>query len=308
MDKSFTFFIASDTGSRVRKFTISKRSFTLLAAVTFGLFVYSAFIIKDYYILKHGQVGKDKLRRKVELQQTEIIDQRKQIRLFADKINAFKLKLVSLNGFEHKIRVIANIEANDDKNNVFGIGGTIPDNLDTGFGMLESHGSLMREMHEQIDQLAILTETQETGFESLLVALDNKKNILASTPAIWPTTGWVTSRFGYRKSPFTGLKEFHKGLDISTRKGTPIIAPADGAVIYCGKRGYMGKTVIIDHGHGIVTRYGHCHSYLVKKGSKVKRGDVIAKIGNTGRSTGPHLHYDIRINGISVNPEKYILN
>jgi len=70
----------------------------------------------------------------------------------------------------------------------------------------------------------------------------------------------------------------------------------------------MGKTVIIDHGHGIVTRYGHCHSYLVKKGSKVKRGDVIAKIGNTGRSTGPHLHYDIRINGISVNPEKYILN
>jgi len=308
MDKAFTFIIASNTGSRVRKFTISGLYTVVLLTGLGVLLAYSGFIAKDYYILTNKQVSTDELKKKVLHQQSEITDQRKQIRLFADRINTFKLKLVTLNSFENKIRVIANIENSSDKNNVFGVGGTIPDNLNANFGISESHSSLMREMHEQIDQLAVLTETQEKGFETLLGSLDRKKNILASTPAIWPTTGWVTSRFGYRKSPFTGLREFHKGLDISTRKGTPIIAPGDGVITFCGKRGYMGKTVIIDHGHGIVTRFGHCDKFLMKQGDRVVRGNAIALVGNTGRSTGPHVHYDIRINGISVNPQKYILN
>jgi murein DD-endopeptidase MepM/ murein hydrolase activator NlpD len=308
MDKVFTFFIASNTGSRVRKFTISGLYMVILLTGLGALLAYSGFIAKDYYILKNKQASTNELKKRVTHQQNEIADQREQIRLFADRINTFKLKLVSLNNFENKIRVIANIENSNDKNNVFGIGGTIPDNLNANFGISESHNSLMREMHEQIDQLAIITETQEKGFETLLGSLDKKKNILASTPAIWPTTGWVTSRFGYRKSPFTGLREFHKGLDISTREGTPIIAPADGVITFSGKRGYMGKTVIIDHGHGIVTRFGHCDKFLMKQGDRVVRGNKIALVGNTGRSTGPHVHYDIRINGISVNPQKYILN
>lgn len=308
MDKAFTFFIASNTGARVRKITISGLYMVVLLTGLGVLLAYSGFIAKDYYILKNKQVSTDELKKKVLHQKSEITDQREQIRLFADRINTFKLKLVTLNNFENKIRVIANIENSNDKNNVFGVGGTIPDNLNANFGISESHNSLMREMHEQIDQLSVLTETQEKGFETLLGSLDRKKNILASTPAIWPTTGWVTSRFGYRKSPFTGLREFHKGLDISTRKGTPIIAPGDGVITFCGKRGYMGKTVIIDHGHGIVTRFGHCDKFLMKQGDRVIRGNSIALVGNTGRSTGPHVHYDIRINGISVNPQKYILN
>ena len=308
MNKIFTFFIASNTGSRVRKFTISSLFLFFLISIIGAGLIYSGLIVKDYYKLKHKQVNADTLKKKVINQQSEITDQREQIRLFADEINRLKSQLVALNTFENKIRVIANIANDSDRNNIFGIGGIIPENLDANFRISNSHSSLMREMHEQIDQLTIFTESQGKGFKSLLDSLDKKKNILASTPAIWPTTGWVTSSFGYRKSPFTGLREFHKGLDISTRIGTPIIAPADGTITFCGKRGYMGKAIIIDHGHGMVTRFGHVSKFLKKRGDTVKRGDTIAKVGNTGRSTGPHLHYDIRLNGISVNPEKYILN
>ena len=149
---------------------------------------------------------------------------------------------------------------------------------------------------------------QIEGFESLLKYLDDQKSLLASTPAISPAKGWITSRFGYRKSPFTGRKEIHKGLDIASRMKTPVQATADGVIVFCGSKGFMGKVVVIDHGHGMVTRYAHLHKTLKKKGDRVKRGDRIGLIGNSGRSTGPHLHYNVRLNGISVNPEKYILN
>jgi murein DD-endopeptidase MepM/ murein hydrolase activator NlpD len=138
--------------------------------------------------------------------------------------------------------------------------------------------------------------------------LENQRNLLASTPAICPTQGWITSRFGYRTSPFTGLKEFHKGLDIATRKGTAVIATADGTVTFVGKKGFLGKVVVLDHGLGIITRYAHLEESLVKSGDLVKRGDKVGQVGMTGRTTGSHLHYDVRINGVQVNPEKYIIN
>jgi murein DD-endopeptidase MepM/ murein hydrolase activator NlpD len=118
----------------------------------------------------------------------------------------------------------------------------------------------------------------------------------------------MTSRFGYRKSPFTGRRELHKGLDIASRKGTPILATANGVVTFAGKKGLLGLTIVIDHGHGMKTRYGHNHKLLKKRGDKVKRWEPVALMGSTGRSTGPHTHYEVHLNGIPVNPEKYILN
>ena len=131
---------------------------------------------------------------------------------------------------------------------------------------------------------------------------------MASTPAIRPCKGWKTSNFGYRISPFTGRREFHKGFDIANRKGTPIVATADGVISFSSQKGLLGNALYIDHGHGMVTRYGHLDKILVKRGKSVKRGDKIATMGNTGRSTGPHVHYEIHMNGIPVNPEQYILN
>jgi murein DD-endopeptidase MepM/ murein hydrolase activator NlpD len=144
--------------------------------------------------------------------------------------------------------------------------------------------------------------------EKLLGALTQQRNRLACTPSIRPAKGWISSQFGYRTSPFTGRREFHSGIDIANNHGTSIIATADGVVSFVGKKHLLGNLVVIDHGHGLVTRFAHLDDALVKRGEKVKRGAVIAKMGNTGRSTGPHLHYEVRLNGLPVNPVQYILN
>jgi murein DD-endopeptidase MepM/ murein hydrolase activator NlpD len=170
----------------------------------------------------------------------------------------------------------------------------------------------MRNMHEQIEEIGRASAGQQEELASLLKSLEDQQNLLASTPAIRPLSGnakfWITSRFGYRKSPFTGRRELHKGLDIASRKGTHIVATADGVVTFAGKKGLLGMTIVIDHGHGMKTRYGHNHKLLKKRGDKVKRWEPIALMGSTGRSTGPHTHYEVHLNGIPVNPAKYILN
>jgi murein DD-endopeptidase MepM/ murein hydrolase activator NlpD len=97
-------------------------------------------------------------------------------------------------------------------------------------------------------------------------------------------------------------------VDIANRHGTAVLATADGIVSFVGKKGAMGKVVVIDHGHGMISRYAHLNTSLKKRGDKVKRGDVIAQMGNSGRTTGPHLHYEVHLNGVPVNPAKYILN
>ena len=166
----------------------------------------------------------------------------------------------------------------------------------------------MREMHEQTRQLELASGKQHEGFESLFNFLQDQRTLLSSTPAIRPVKGWTTSGFGNRKSPFTGLPEFHKGLDIATRMATPVIATADGIISFTGTKGLLGRVAVIDHGHGIVTRYGHLNKIFKKRGEAVKRGDIIARVGISGRTTGPHVHYEVLLNGIPVNPIKYILN
>jgi murein DD-endopeptidase MepM/ murein hydrolase activator NlpD len=166
----------------------------------------------------------------------------------------------------------------------------------------------MKDMHQQIGQLGKAADTQQSGFKSLLTGLEVQKNILAHTPAIRPVSGWITSGFGYRHSPFTGKREFHKGLDIANRRGTKIVAAADGVVTFVGVRGLFGNLMILDHGHGVTTRYAHLEKTLFQKGDRVSRGTAIALMGNTGRSTGAHLHYEVRLNGVPVNPSDYIMN
>ncbi len=134
-----------------------------------------------------------------------------------------------------------------------------------------------------------------------------RKSLLASTPSIWPARGWVTSDFGIRTDPYTSERSMHRGLDIANEIGTPVFAPSDGVVIFDGTEGGYGNVLVLDHGYGVRTRYGHLNKILVKLGDKVKRGQQVAAVGNTGRSTGPHLHYEVRINGIPENPRKFIL-
>ena len=308
MRKKISFVILSNTGAPAKQICASRASIRLIGLVVVVCLAVFGYVVYDYYNLKHTT---EKLQLRdvtISAQLNEIQDQRRQIQEFTSEINILKENLVTLNQFENKIRIIANLEESDESDNIFGVGGSVPEDLDAQIPLKEKHNSLMREMHDQIDQLSLASNYQQIGFESLIKDLQDQQNLLASTPAIRPVRGWTTSKFGYRISPFTGRREFHKGFDIATKKGTKIMATAAGVVTFAGRKGLLGKTIIIDHGHGMVTRYAHCDKFLKKRGDKVKRWEPIATVGNTGRSTGPHVHYQVNLNGMPVNPEKYIIN
>ena len=307
MDEKISFYILNYTGKTVKQLAVSRRHLWIVSGfLAFFLFVTAAIFI-DYLNLKIT-FNKQEVKNTIAKQSDEIFNQRKQIQKFADEINSLKSSLVKLNTFEKKIRIIADIEKFSEQDSLFGVGGSIPEDLDSQLPLTEKHNSLLREMHEQTRDLTLASVSQEKVFESLYEGLKSQRNLLSSTPSIRPTEGWLSSGFGYRVSPFTGLREFHKGLDIASHKGTKIIATADGIVTSIGRNGSYGKMMKIDHGHGMITRYGHIQKALKKRGEAVKRGEVIALMGNTGRSTGSHLHYEVLLNGLPVNPKKYILN
>lgn len=138
--------------------------------------------------------------------------------------------------------------------------------------------------------------------------LTRANEILSSTPTIAPSVGVLTDGFGTRNDPITGRRAFHRGLDISARRGTPVLAPADGVVVFTGRNGGLGRTIRISHGFGFTTVYGHLHEIKVELGDEVRRGDVIGAVGNSGRSTGPHLHYEVHEDGKAKDPLYFILD
>jgi murein DD-endopeptidase MepM/ murein hydrolase activator NlpD len=308
MHKKLTFIVLSSGGSRIRQMNTSRWTLITLALVFFAGLIGVGLLTKDYLALKQSVRHQASLKSDLEDRDAEIAFQKKQIASFADEINALKTRIVALNDFEKKIRIIANLEVKNEDDNLFGVGGSPPEDIDATDQLKKDQASLLREMHEQVNQLDLASTQQAEGFDALFDSLEDQKNLLACTPSIRPTNGWISSSFGNRRSPFTGRREFHSGLDIANRSGTPIVATADGVIRFVGKKGLLGTLVVIDHGHGMLTRYGHLAEGLVKNGEKVKRGDVIAKMGNTGRSTGPHLHYEIRLNGVPINPSNYIIN
>jgi murein DD-endopeptidase MepM/ murein hydrolase activator NlpD len=144
------------------------------------------------------------------------------------------------------------------------------------------------------------------GLQSRLLdvrkSVDRRNALATATPSLWPVQGWITSAMGYRQDPITGDADFHPGLDIAGDKGDPVYATAAGTVKDTGYKNGYGNLVMLDHGFGLQTRYGHLQSYSVKPGDHVKRGDVIGRVGATGRATGYHLHYEILANGRLLNP------
>lgn len=148
----------------------------------------------------------------------------------------------------------------------------------------------------------------EDRLQSVRSNVDKRNQLAKATPSIWPTHGWLSSSAGNRTDPFTGEKDFHPGLDISADKGDPVYATADGTIVNAAASGNYGNLVVIDHGYGLETRYGHLSAFKVKQGQAVKRGDLIGLVGATGRATGAHLHYEVRANGRILNPLQLLLN
>ena len=302
----FTIVYFPGSLSTPRKLRLPKRLVKISILVSFvvliGVLGSSFYFIQQYLKLQDSETELVKLRRESKIRKIRV-------EKFAQQVKNFETEMVRLERFEKKLRVITALENSPrsiEKN--WGVGG--PYGLSTNSfttAMGRGAANMVERLSNGLGHLGKQAKIQSISFQELDNFFKNQKSLLSSTPSIWPTRGWVTSGFGFRKSPFTGLREKHEGWDIAARNGAPVRTTADGVVVVEGREYGYGNLVEIDHGYGLVTRYGHNSKHFVKVGDRVKRGQVVTLVGNTGRSTGPHLHYEVLLNGVPVNPKNYIL-
>ena len=327
----YSLIVVSDETAPIRRFDVQKKMVRRALQGGVALLALLLLATVDYVRVRIDHVELERLREETAAQQAKID-------AFDDTVAQVESELAQVREFERKVRMIANLpgSAAAGGNEVVGVGGATgesPSDLSglAGGGVdvhalppAETGGGAARKASEKAgaaaadDRVSALREeARKLGFvasqrglslQELVEQLEDKHQRLASSPAVWPTKGWLTSRFGTRISPFTGKRQFHSGVDIAGAPGTDVVATAAGKVVYAGNKGPMGKTVIIDHGWGVRTQYGHNDELTVKRGQQVERGMVIAKLGNSGRSTGPHLHYTVEVRGKTVNPLDYIFD
>jgi murein DD-endopeptidase MepM/ murein hydrolase activator NlpD len=247
------------------------------------------------------------MERRLQLSEKSTQEQKTQILSLSRKIKNLEKDISRVRDFDSKLRMMLNPDQSNVQK-VGPVGGVSEAEFSNDYLPLYRQELLARKMHEFLKQLNMDVRLEEVRQQEILHQLRSNRNLLAATPSIWPTEGYVTSRFGWRTNPFTGKREFHKGLDVAGPVGTPIVAPARGRIISCGRDGSYGLSIKVDHGSGLITRYAHLHKSKVKLGQTVSRGDVIAYLGNSGRSTGPHLHYEVQLGGVPVDPMRYIVN
>jgi len=302
----FTVVVFPGTMASPKKFCLPKKlakmGFMLAGLALVGFFGASFFFVQQYLKLQEDGTELAQLRKESKIRKI-------QVEKFAHQVKNFETEMARLERFEKKLRVITALENSPksvEKN--WGLGG--PFGLSTSsFNTSMSRGAtnMVERLSNRLQNLDQQAKIQSISFQELDNFFKNQKSLLSSTPSIWPTRGWVTSGFGFRKSPFTGLREKHEGWDIAARAGSPVRATADGEVVVEGREYGYGNMIEINHGYGVVTRYGHNSKHKVKVGDRVKRGQVIALVGNTGRSTGPHVHYEVLLHGVPVSPKNYIL-
>lgn len=332
---SYTLIWVRDARSRPVQFAIPKyrvKQAGIVAAVVMLIGLVGTW---DYWRLRADNAELAELR-------VEAFEQREQITLFTNRLEEVGQQLTRVMDLERKVRIIANLPGTagvggddlaelaphvdgevalpvgvpigigaDDSSGFEsrnrrggqGGGGPLPE-----FGSSSAHDVFFESLDHRAVELGDGASARADSLEVLLGQLDDKRQRLVSSPSIWPSKGWLTSRFGARVSPFTGLRQHHSGIDIAAADGTPIHAPARGRVIFAGRKGPLGNALVLDHGFGVKTVYGHTKEILVKTGDTVERGDRIALIGSSGRSTGPHLHYVVEVKGKTRNPLDYIFD
>jgi murein DD-endopeptidase MepM/ murein hydrolase activator NlpD len=246
---------------------------------------------------------------------TEEVDQQKLLRL-QEENEVVQQELIRINDEVRGLQsLIDSIAFYNSKLHTYGL--LSPLNIETQDSNRVSDSSTIRrsiistrtlaDLAPILDTLAARARIQKERYDQLLAQLDEQRNLQNHIPSIIPVQGWIIRRFGNQIDPFTGTIKMHEAIDIAAPQGTPIIAPADGRVTFVGtKKGY-GLTIEIDHGYDLMTRYAHCQRSKVARGRRVKRGDIIAYVGNTGTSIGPHLHYEVRVSKEPMNPLNYIL-
>ncbi len=228
------------------------------------------------------------------------------------RIDALRQEMASVRSVQLEVASAVNLPLVDDETYAAGIGGRGARLA----GLLEVPGSggiaagrTAAGLGAELDLMLRQARIQKQGYLAMLDTLESRSAVRQHIPSIRPVDlGWLSSRFGFRRDPFTGRDTFHRGLDFSTPVGTPVRVTGDGVVASVQTQRGFGKVIKVDHGNGVTTLYAHLDRILVKQGQKVARGDLIAHSGNSGRSSAPHLHYEIRLAGRPVNPLSYILD
>ncbi len=275
--------VALQRRNRAVSFTFPTRYLFLISVAVIALLVLSGFL-GQFVINRFTDYGR--LRRLVVENQRL----RGQVAAYSAAVDTFRQFMDQTEDMDNRLRCATDLCLIPADVRRLGIGGTIaPDRGGT------------------VDDLITRAQFARRSLAEIDTALAQQSERLRRLPSIWPVRGWVTSGFGYRRDPFTGRRRMHSGMDIVAPYGSAIVAAADGKVVSAGWKSSWGRTVEIDHGNGIRTFYAHCRSLDVKAGDSVKRGQKIATVGSSGRSTGTHLHYGVKRNGGWVNPRNYII-
>lgn len=286
VSKRYTIMIVPEGGAKVRKLRIAcwVPKFVLAG----GLLLTGVFAFLTYSQLETRFNQSELQHLRVENGQ-----QRQNLQRLVADLDDLRQEMVFVDETEARVRQLADLEESPQAIPV-AMGG-IPD-PDT--------SANLDEIQQRINQLQLAIELRRQSQENVRNLLNDQVSLGRATPKGWPTRGWLTSYFGMRTSPYTGKPAMHEGLDIAASIGTPVTATADGIVALVEYSPSYGKTVIVDHGYGYRTLYAHNSRTLVKRGQRISRGEKISEVGNTGRSTGAHLHYEIQLNGVPINPRK----
>ncbi len=297
--KTLTILIVPQDGAKVKRVIVPKflTSFIILIFVSF--FAYSAVTTYQYHGKNDRSAELDRLRQKA-------VKQNIQIHSFSNQIRILQKEMGKLTQYNKKLMERASIPEELKTLTALALGGSSSETTDLAKRSPLRQKALIRQLHSDLDSLLTRASFLEQNQHKLDKHFEDARSILVSSPTQRPVNGYITSGFGYRSHPLTGKKEFHKGLDVRAPRGSPIISPANGIVLSTNRNAGYGRMVVVDHGYGIVTRYGHVSKFFVKPGQRVKRGDRLATVGSTGRTTGPHLHYEVIRNGIAVNPTRYL--
>ncbi len=304
-NKSYSIIIVSDATSTNKELFLSSKFIrnSLIAVVL--LVALFGYVIFDYLTLSID--GQKMGRLEVENERkTKIIAE------LSRNVDIAQRSLAKMESFKKRILIAAGLTSPSALQEIGTGGGPIAD-ISTDVELTESSLDLTipKRKIDILEKSRINNNNakkMENDLQFVENVIDKQKVRLASTPSIWPTKGYLTNSFGRRIHPLTGKRSFHYGQDIATQSGNKIIAPANGVILVAEYRDYYGKMIIIDHNFGYTSRYGHLAAFNVKEGDRVTRGQVIGFVGNTGRSTAPHLHYEVRFMGKAINPMNFIID
>lgn len=300
MKKKFlSVIIVPHNKTSCRTITFSKKSLQMLIG---GASIFAAVLF--IFLLDYFSMGVVRMRYKSLLGESE--QQRLKIVQYENSIKDLQVKLSSFDGYAKKLNIMLGLKSPDVMTSQAGVGGG-GDIVEPAPGAQQ-----VQPTGPQVYSQALLNnlnqkaESVDRNLNSLVAYSESLRARLSSTPMSMPVNGWISSNFGMRVDPFTGRTQMHSGIDISTNIGVPVEATADGLIVSVAVDRLMGKNVVISHGFGLTTQYGHLNGFNVREGQKVRRGDVIGYVGQTGKAIGPHVHYEIRLNGKPVNPLNYI--